>query len=428
MRNKFLFLTKISLLKKLKNKTFLIVNIILLILLVSITNIDTIINHFGGDFKTVNNIMIIDNTNEFYNKFKQRMDNNELITFNYKISKLNDENLAKSKIKKEEDILLVITNDNQNTISAKLVTYGYISSNIYTSLETITNDIKKELSLKNINIDREELARVTSNITIEREFINGKKNATEERNNMLLNLIFPILILPFFILSVSVIQMIGAEINEEKATRSMEIIISNVSPKVHFFSKVLATNLFVLIQTILLFIYSSIGLLFRTSKLDINSLNTTFQSINFDVDVSLFVKVIDIIPVTIVLMLITLLAYSLFAGILASVTTNMEDFQQIQTPIIMLMLASFYLSMASAMFNGSMFIKIISYVPFISSILSPCLYLTGVLGIKDVIISIVLMIFVIYLLIKYGLKVYKNGILNYSSSKLWRKIFKSIRE
>lgn len=428
MRNKFLFLTKISLFKKIKNKTFLIVNIILLIILVSLTNVDTIINHFGGDFKKVNNIMIIDNTNQFYDKFKEKIDSNELITFNYELSKLNDENIAKSKVKTEEDILLIITNDEENTINAKLVTYGYISSNIYTSLQTITNDIKKELSLKNINLDREELARVTNNITLEREFINGKKNATEERNNMLLNLIFPVLILPFFILSVSVIQMIGAEINEEKSTRSMEIIISNVSPKVHFFSKVLATNLFVLIQTILLFIYSSIGLLFRTSKLDINSLNTTFQSINFDVDISLFTKVIDIIPVTIILMLITLLAYSLFAGILASVTTNMEDFQQVQTPIIMLMLASFYLSMASAMFNGSMFIKIISYVPFISSILSPCLYLTGVLGIKDVIISIALMIIVIYLLIKYGLKVYKNGILNYSSSKLWRKIFKSIRE
>ena len=229
-------------------------------------------------------------------------------------------------------------------------------------------------------------------------------------------------------LTISVIQMIGAEINEEKSTRSMEIIISNVSDRVHFFSKVLAANIFVIMQGVLLIIYSSIGLLFRTTKIDINSLTSTLQSTDINIDLSFITKVIDVLPVTIILILITLFAYSLLAGILASVTTNMEDFQQMQSPIIILSLASFYLSMASALFNGSLFIKIISYFPFISSILSPCLYLTGVLQLKDVIISIAIMIVVIYLLIKYGLKVYKNGILNYSGNNLWRKIFKFLKE
>ena len=75
--------------------------------------------------------------------------------------------------------------------------------------------------------------------------------------------VFPIIILPFFMLTVFLVQMIGAEINDEKTTRGMEIIISNVSPKVHFFSKVLAGNIFVLLQGSLLIIYFLIGLLVR---------------------------------------------------------------------------------------------------------------------------------------------------------------------
>ena len=43
------------------------------------------------------------------------------------------------------------------------------------------------------------------------------------------------------------------------------------------------------------------------------------------------------------------------------------------------------------------------------------------------IISIVLMIITCFLLYKYGLRIYKEGILNYSSSKLWNKIFKSLK-
>ena len=50
------------------------------------------------------------------------------------------------------------------------------------------------------------------------------------------------------------------------------------------------------------------------------------------------------------------------------------------------------------------------------------------IGIKDVILSILIMILVIYLLIKYGLKIYKEGILNYSSTNLWKKMLKALKE
>ena len=51
----------------------------------------------------------------------------------------------------------------------------------------------------------------------------------------------------------------------------------------------------------------------------------------------------------------------------------------------------------------------------------------GEFTVIDVLISIGLMIVVIFLLIKYGLKIYKVGILNYSSDKLWRKMFKALK-
>ena len=38
------------------------------------------------------------------------------------------------------------------------------------------------------------------------------------------------------------------------------------------------------------------------------------------------------------------------------------------------------------------------------------------------------MIITNFILIKYGIKVYKVGILNYSSKDLWKKIFKAVKE
>ena len=40
--------------------------------------------------------------------------------------------------------------------------------------------------------------------------------------------VFPLVILPFFMLVVILVQMIGAEVNDEKTTRGMEIIISKL--------------------------------------------------------------------------------------------------------------------------------------------------------------------------------------------------------
>ena len=84
--------------------------------------------------------------------------------------------------------------------------------------------------------------------------------------------------------------------------------------------------------------------------------------------------------------------------------------------------------MMASMFSGSLFIKIMSYIPFISSLLSPTLYVMGEIGLGDLLIAIILLIRTIYLLIKYGLRIYKVGILNYSQTGLWKKMFKAIKE
>jgi len=134
------------------------------------------------------------------------------------------------------------------------------------------------------------------------------------------------------------------------------------------------------------------------------------------------------LAVTIIVMLIlSFLAYSLIAGILASMTTNMEDFQQIQTPIMLVLLAGYYLAIMAGMFDGSILIRILSYVPFISCLVSPSLYIIGQINMIDVIISIVVLIITIALMTKYGLRVYKVGILNYSNEKIWSRFAKALK-
>lgn len=432
MTNKFWFLTKNSLQKKMKNKTFIIVNILLLIVLVALINIDRVVMLFGGNFDKQNNIMVLDNTNKTYEIFKKTIDSEETIIdtgLKYKVKKVSDEKKAKKEIKKDEDILLIINNDENDIINVTMITYGYINSNLYQLINSSITASKQNLAMEEIGISAEELAKISKSVEIKREYIEENKSKEEEQNEFIMGIVTPIVIFPFFMLITLVVQMVGAEINEEKSTRSMEIIISNVPAKVHFFSKILAVNLFVIIQCALLGLYSIIGMLLRGGKsLDSIQNIDVISNVTSGMDITGMINnLVGYIPLVLILMAVTLLGYSLLAGILASMTTNMEDFQQLQTPIFVVSLVGFYLAIMNTMFDGAIFIRVLSYVPFISAILSPSLLVTGVIGFKDIILSILLMVVVIYLLLKYGLKIYKEGILNYSSNKLWKKMLKALK-
>ena len=331
---------------------------------------------------------------------------------------------------KDKDIILEINNDNDNFINAKVIVNGSVDTIIYQFITTSINQVKTNVALNSYGIDKDTMDLIEKSVDIEKININEDKK-DDDLTNLALGVIFPIVILPVFLLVTYLVQMIGSEINEEKSTKSMEIIISNVSPEVHFLSKLISSNTFVLFQGLLMIIYSLFGGLLRLILSGGNVLSSNNEVLSEITDtisrLDILSKLSNAIPLTLILIIVTFIAYSLLSGILASMTTNMEDFQQLQTPIMVISLLGFYLSMASSMFDGSVFIRIMSYLPFISLFLSPALFLVGQITLVDVSISVLVMVVLIFLLYKYGLKIYKVGILNYSSSDLWKKIFKAIK-
>ena len=437
MKNKLKYLTKISLNKKIKTKWFVIANVCLLLLIVGLVNADSIIKFFGGDFNKVTDILVIDNTNQTlyddietyyseYSKYVEDMSKTEISLYEDSLEK------AKEEVKEDGSILLVINEDDTNFINAELIVNNDVDPIISQLISTSLNTVKTNIALKHYNISESMLATIDSPVVVEKTSLDNSKS-TDEMMDLVMGVAFPIMILTFYMLTMFLVQMIGAEINEEKTTRGMEIIISNVSPRVHFFSKLIASNLFVLIQGALLFIDVAIALIVR-----IFVGNGSLSNLAGDVDISGIIKslsetgfidnLVYIIPITLILMILTFIAYSLVAGILASMTTNIEDFQQVQAPIIIVSLVGYYLSMMAAMFDGSIIIRILSYVPFISALLAPALLVLGQIGIIDILIALVILIGTIYILFKYGLKIYKVGILNYSSNGLWKKMFKAVKE
>lgn len=434
MNKKFLYLTKVSLRKKFKTKWFVITNIILAVAIVLLLNINSIVTFFGGDFDSKTDIIVIDNNTNSYKVFKQNIEsyasslNSSEDEVKVTVKKGNKDVKDLKESLKDDEILVELNNDSKEYLKAKVTSNEKIDTLTYQVLSQSLNSTKTTIGMAINNIDATTLNNISSPVTIDRVVLNEDNNA-DENMGLIMSSVFPTIILPFFMLTMVLIQMVGGEICEEKTTRSMEIIISNVSPKQHLMSKILASNIFVIIQGLLLVVYAFIGILISTNMLSNGmALPSEVTSIFDSLVASGFIeKLIFVIPLTLILIVLSFLAYSIVAGILASMTVNMEDFSQLQTPLVFLSLGGYYLAMMAGMFNGSILIRILSYIPFLSSFVSPSLYMMGEIGLVDIVISIVVLIIFIYLILHFGIKVYKVGILNYSNEKVWSKFFKAFK-
>lgn len=439
MKNKAMFLMKQSLKKKMDTKWFKLVNVLLLFLLIAVINLDNIISYFGGDFDEANKIYIVDDI-ELYENFKTYFTELGKDIESFSKYELIDSNESIDSLKKEitenesQDIIINIKPDEKNAISATVISYEPVDTITETLINNSLSAIKTSLQLVNSGLTEEQLSSIINPIEIEEVYTNPELDEDAEAKDIMSAGSIIVFIIPFFILVVLIVQMIGAEINDEKTTRSMEIIISNVSPKVHFLSKITATTVFAVTQCALIFIYGAIGLFVRKLVSGNMSLSTD-SSLGVDLmsvyetlkNSGMLESLLQALPILIILFLLSFLVYALTAGILASMTTNIEDYQQLQSPLMIIIMVGYYIAIMASVFNGSLFIKIVSYIPFISALVAPVIFLLGQTTLVDLLISTVVLIVTCYILIHYGIRIYKVGILNYSSKDLWKKVFKSLR-
>lgn len=431
MKNKVKFLIKESIKKKIDTKWFKIINIILLILMIGILNIDKIISYFGGDFEDITKVYVLDETGYASSLNDLLNNNNELLngSFKFEVENSTDsiENLTKKLNKDNTDIVINIVYDDEEYMKSTVYSYEALDTITATIITNSLSEIKSSYALATSGIDANELNRILSPISMEKIVTNTEELDSESRELAGASMML-IFLIPFFILIILLVQMIGAEINDEKSTKSMEIIISNVSPKMHFLSKIVASTGFVLLQSFLILVYTLLGGAVRvltTGSFNIlNDVNGLLEGLNLS---SILPQIGSAIPLLIILFIFSFLAYALLAGILASMTTSIEDYQQLQTPLMFLLMAGYYIGIMASMFQGSIFIKIVSYIPFISCLVAPITYALMQTTLLDLGISVILLLGTCYLLFKYGIRIYKVGILNYSSSGLWKKMFKSLR-
>ena len=139
--------------------------------------------------------------------------------------------------------------------------------------------------------------------------------------------------------------------------------------------------------------------------------------------------VLDMSSITVYLGIITIIyfilgyfTYALLYALTGSTVSKPEDIQSANGPVAILAVVGFYLSYFTMMNPTSKLNIFASLFPISSPFCMPFRIMMGLASVKDVAISIAILIVSILVIAKIAIKIYSNAILNYGTKMSFKDI------
>lgn len=212
-------------------------------------------------------------------------------------------------------------------------------------------------------------------------------------------------------------SIVAQEIASEKGTRIMEVILSSVKAETHFYGKLVGIILVCSVNVLAYVVQIGVGyLLFR----DNDMIRSFLNGLNLqEVFTGQFWLVIPIV-------ILGILLFTFLAALSGSLISRVEDVPKAQTPMTMIGLLGYMLSVIFASQPDNIVMTVTSYIPFISSFVLPMQIATGVASNLQVWISMGIMFVTMLFILLFSARLYKSNVLIYSSDGLLKVLKQSL--
>ncbi len=224
-----------------------------------------------------------------------------------------------------------------------------------------------------------------------------------------------ILIFALYFIVIMYGQLIATSIASEKSNRSMEILVTSTSTESLIFGKVIAGALAGIIQFGIILLVANISYRINASAWD-NSLNFIFD---IPLNVLLTFSVFGILGY---------LFYLFAFGAIGALVSRTEDISASATPITIIFIIAFFISMFSMNAPDSLLLKVASFIPLSSFMAMFIRVSMGNVSTIHVIISLALLALSTGLIGILGAKIYKLGTLMYGNPVKLKTAIKLLRE
>ena len=272
-------------------------------------------------------------------------------------------------------------------------------------LPLLANEIQNAINIKNAGLNEKQIGIFSKKADV-------KINQLDKGKSLMVYASYFILLMFMYFMLIMYSNILVVDIATEKGSKMIEFIFSSVSAKDYFAGKILGNFFAIIVHSILYIILGIISYFIAKSK---GLLEMIKINISIDRDGLLIIGGIFI------LIILSLLSYMIIAAMLGSLASKQEDASKVATPLMVTIIGAFMIAMIFINRPTNLFVKIASYVPYISVFFMPLRLIKANAGLSQAGISIAILLASLYISYILASKVYKKHILNYSAGSFLTK-------
>ena len=221
-----------------------------------------------------------------------------------------------------------------------------------------------------------------------------------------------------FVFIVSYSSIIAQEIASEKGTRIMEVLLSSMKAKTHYYGKLLGVLLVALTQLLIYGVAIVLG--YRQFK-DMDMVKDLLSNVSIKALLGSGAFVI------ITFMLVGLFLYAVLSALCGSLVSKPEDTAKAIQPVTYLSMIGYMLSLILGTSDPTnVIIKVTSYIPFLSSYSMPLRLASGTVALSSAFVSLAILVLFTIFLTLFSAQLYKSNVLVYSEGGTWSALKQSI--
>lgn len=400
-----LLLIKQNYLQKVKAKSFILMTLLYMAVILVAVNWTSIKDVFSGDDQV--KVALVDETKQLGATFPEKGD----VEFE---ATTEDRKTLEKKVKDGDyDGALILTGKNSK-LNAQFITYDSPSLATQQAVETHVDTASKLYGIQQLNLSAAEAETLLSAQTVIDEVSLKKDDSGKSSASKMIGIgVSYVMGFLIYLFVITYASMITTDIASEKGSRVLEVLMASIRPNQHLMGKIVSVFLLGFTQIVILVVTALVGL--KLAKADLWS---TAADMLKDLSGAYIWIVIGFF-------LLTMLLYLTLGALMGSLVSKVEEAGQVTMPLMMLMMAGFF-SLVYGMTNpDTILVKILSFVPFTSGMLMPLRYSSTDLSLSMAIISLAILFITLVVVFMATVALYRRSVLTYSTGSIWTK-FKNV--
>lgn len=293
-----------------------------------------------------------------------------------------------------------------------------------TGLQSALDHIRFTEKVKDIGITDEQARMLTENSSkIQTNYYSDKNQGevdTGQSERILIkqgvSLALSIILFFFMMMYISIISQ---EVATEKGSRIMEIILSSISAKTHFYGKMCGIGLMLLTQAGIYALVGIIGLIYLN-----NSGLAILSNPHFN-EVIGIIK--DMLPISGGFVILGIFMYTSIAGYLGSLVSKIEDVGKVISPLTIIAVFGYYIAIFAMQGTNNNLVKFASQFPLWSPFIMPIRYAAETVSMSAYWISVVVAIITSIVITMLAASLYQSTVLIYNDKGVMASLKQSLQ-